>query len=47
MTHFDVGEYSRILGLPENIVPVVLLPVGYAADQPRPKWRYPLEEMLI
>jgi nitroreductase len=47
MTHFDGAEYSRILELPENVVPVVLLPVGYAADQPRPKWRYPLEEMLI
>ena len=47
MTHFDGAEYSRILELPENVVPVVLLPVGYAADQPRPKWRYPLEEILV
>jgi nitroreductase/dihydropteridine reductase len=47
MTHFDPGEYSRILGLPENIVPVVLLPVGYAADEARPKWRYPLGDILI
>jgi nitroreductase len=47
MTHFESGEYSRILGLPENIVPVVLLPVGYAADEARPKWRYPLGDILI
>jgi nitroreductase / dihydropteridine reductase len=47
MTHFDKAEYSRILGLPENIVPVLLLAVGYAADEPRPKWRYPLSEILI
>lgn len=47
MTHFEPAEYSRILGLPENIVPVVLLPVGYAADEPRPKWRYPLGDILI
>jgi nitroreductase / dihydropteridine reductase len=47
MTHFEPAEYSRILGLPQNIVPVVLLPVGYAADEPRPKWRYPLGDILI
>jgi nitroreductase/dihydropteridine reductase len=47
MTHFEPGEYSRILGLPENVVPVVLLPVGYAADEARPKWRYPLGDILI
>ncbi len=47
MTHFEPREYSRILGLPENIVPVVLLPVGYAADEARPKWRYPLGDLLI
>jgi nitroreductase len=47
MTHFDPGQYSRILELPENVVPVLLLPVGYAADQPRPKWRYPLEDILL
>ena len=47
MTHFESAEYSRILGLPENIVPVVLLPVGYAADEARPKWRYPLGDILI
>jgi len=47
MTHFDPTEYSRILGLSEHIVPTILCPVGYAADEPRPKWRYPLEEILI
>lgn len=47
MTHFESGEYSRILGLSANIVPVVLLPVGYAADEARPKWRYPLGDILI
>ena len=30
-----------------EIVPVLLLAVGYAADEPRPKWRYPLGDILI
>jgi nitroreductase len=47
MTHFDATEFSRILGLPENVEPVLLLAVGYAADEPRPKWRYPLSDILL
>ena len=47
MTHFVPEEYSRILGLPANIVPTVLCPVGYPADEPKPKWRYPVEDLLI
>jgi nitroreductase / dihydropteridine reductase len=47
MTHFDAARFSRILGLPQNIVPVLLVAVGYAADEPRPKWRYPVSEILI
>ena len=47
MTHFPAGGFARILGLPENIVPVLLLAVGYAADESRPKWRYPLGDILL
>ncbi|MFH0914858.1 MAG: nitroreductase family protein [bacterium] len=47
MTHFVPQEYARILGLPANLVPTVLCPIGYAADQPKPKWRYPVEDLLI
>jgi len=47
MTHFRPEEYSRILGLPENLVPVILVPIGYADDKPLPKWRYGVEELLI
>jgi nitroreductase len=47
MTHFDATEFSRILALPENIVPVLLLAVGYASDEPRPKLRYPLADILL
>jgi nitroreductase / dihydropteridine reductase len=47
MTHFDAAQFSRILGLPQNVEPVLLVAVGYAADEARPKWRYPLSEILI
>jgi nitroreductase len=47
MTHFDAAGFSRILELPESIVPVLLVAVGYAADEARPKWRYPLADILL
>jgi nitroreductase len=47
MTHFPPVEFSRLLGLPDNVMPVLLLAVGYAADEPKPKWRYPLSDILL
>jgi len=47
MTHFVPAEYARILKLPANLVPTLLCPVGYPADEPRPKWRYPVEDLLV
>jgi nitroreductase len=47
MTHFPPAEFSRILGLPDNVEPVLLVAVGYAADEPKPKWRYPLSDILL
>ncbi len=47
MTHFVPEEYTRILELPANIVPTLLCPIGHAADQPSPKWRYSVEDILI
>jgi nitroreductase len=47
MSHFDPGDYVRILGLPQNLVPVLLCPLGYADDQFPMKWRFGVEEMLI
>jgi nitroreductase len=47
MTHFPPAEFSRILGLPGNVEPVLLVAVGYAADEPKPKWRYPLSDLLL
>jgi len=47
MTHFPPAEFSRILDMPGNVKPVLLVAVGYAADEPKPKWRYPLAEILL
>jgi len=47
MTHFEPAEYSRILGLPANLQPVLLCPLGYADDTPLPKWRYEVGEFVI
>lgn len=47
MTHFPAADFCRILELPENVTPVLLVAVGYAADEPKPKWRYPLSEILL
>jgi nitroreductase / dihydropteridine reductase len=48
MTAFDPAEYSRILGLPETIVPTVLVSVGYpAGDAPAGKLRYSVDDILV
>ncbi|MFH0927260.1 MAG: NAD(P)H-dependent oxidoreductase [Candidatus Micrarchaeota archaeon] len=39
MEGFDAAKYSQILGLPENLVPTCVVPVGYAADTARKKIR--------
>jgi nitroreductase len=47
MGGFDPKEYSRILKLPSNVVPTMLCPVGYAADKPLLKIRFPKEDIVI
>lgn len=47
MTHFQPDEYARVLGLPANLIPVLLCPVGYAAHDAPPKWRFPKEDLLV
>ena len=44
---FDPAAYSEILELPSNIVPTVLVLLGYAADEPMPKARFPKEDILL
>ncbi len=47
MGGFDPEEYSANLGLPAHLVPTMLCPVGYAADSPEPKVRFPIEEIFF
>lgn len=46
MEGFIPEKYSEILNLPPNIVPTVLVPVGYAADMPREKIRMRKEDVI-
>jgi nitroreductase / dihydropteridine reductase len=47
MGGFDPAEFTRILNIPQPLVPVMLCPVGYAADRPMPKFRFSKEEILF
>ena len=40
MEGFNPAEFAKVLGLPKHLVPTVVVPVGYAADTPRPKLRF-------
>lgn len=44
---FQPQNYFEILNLPPQLVPTVLLPIGYANDQPYPKVRFTKEEMFF
>lgn len=41
----NIEEIRRILGLPENHVPVAILAIGYPDEKPRLRERIPLEEI--
>ena len=43
---FDPAAAREILGLPDEVEPVVFTPLGYPADPPRPKQRKPLSELV-
>jgi nitroreductase/dihydropteridine reductase len=47
MGGFDPKEYARILNLPPDLVPTMLCPIGYAADRPMPKFRFPVKEIFF
>jgi nitroreductase / dihydropteridine reductase len=48
VTNFQPEEFSRILGIPEHLVPTVIVPIGYAAGPaPAGKRRFPKEDILI
>ncbi len=47
MTGFDPAAYARILHIPAHLTPVMLCPIGYAADTPKPKIRYSRDELVF
>lgn len=47
MGGFDQKEYLRILKIPAPLVPVMLCPVGFAADKPTSKIRFPREDVIF
>ena len=47
MGGFDPKEYARILKIPPTLVPTMLCPVGYAADRPMHKFRFPAGEIFF
>ena len=47
MEGFQPEDYSKILELPKNIHPTALCTLGYAADEPRQKIRFPQKDVFI
>jgi nitroreductase len=47
MGGFDPAGYAEVLFLPEEYIPVVVCAIGYAADKPLAKWRFPREEIFF
>ena len=47
MGGFNPAEFSRILKIPPPLVPTMLCPIGFAADRPMQKVRYPIEEIVF
>lgn len=47
MGGFDPREVLRILKIPPPLVPVLLCPLGYAADKPMPKVRFAKEDIIF
>jgi nitroreductase len=47
MGGFNPDECTRILNIPKPLVPVMLCPVGYAADTPMSKLRFRKEDIIF
>jgi len=43
---FDPVAAQNILGLPDDVEPIVFTPLGYPADKPKPKERKPLVDIV-
>ncbi|MCX8167248.1 MAG: NAD(P)H-dependent oxidoreductase [Candidatus Micrarchaeota archaeon] len=47
MEGFEPDKYKKILQLNDNLVPTVLVPVGYAKDKAKEKYRFDLDFITI
>jgi nitroreductase len=47
MEGFNALEYSKILDLPKNLIPTIVVTIGYASDSPKPKVRFSKEEVFF
>ena len=47
MEGFDPDAYSKILNLPQNLVPTALCPIGHASDSAKPKIRFAGQEIFV
>lgn len=43
---FDPPATRQVLGLPDEVLPVIFTPLGYPDDTPQPKERKPLDELV-
>ncbi len=43
---FKEEEVKKVLGIPEGVKPVALTPIGYPAQEPAPRPRKPLSEIV-
>lgn len=43
---FDRTATHQVLGIPKEVEPIALTPLGYPADAPKPKSRKPLSELV-
>ena len=43
---FDPAAARKVLGLPDDVEPIAFTPLGYPADEPKPKKRKPLSELV-
>ena len=43
---FDPDAAREVLGLPDDVEPIAFTPLGYPADQPGPKRRKPLSDLV-
>jgi nitroreductase / dihydropteridine reductase len=47
MQGFNAGGFANVLGLPVTLIPTLIVPLGFPADKPMPKARFPKEELVF